>query len=219
VLLPCAAALLLGALVPAISDDSELEFARVASEALYGLVLPVTCLVVGDAVLGAEVRSGTLALTWMSPVPSWMIVLGRWTGGVIVAASCLAVAFAGAAVVAGAPGSAAAAAVGGATGAMAYVSVFLAIGVLAKRAAVWSLAFVFLVERLLGAALAGVAQLSPGWEAREAFLGLSDAPESLLRDGVPHGAGAVVRLLLICVVGLAVATWRIQHLQIAGSAD
>ena len=44
--------------------------------------------------------------------------------------------------------------------------VFIAIGCITRRTAVWSLAFVFLVERLLGAALTGIAQLSPTWESR-----------------------------------------------------
>ena len=50
-----------------------------------------------------------------------------------------------------------------AVGSVAYVAVFIAIGCFTRRTAVWSLAFVFLVERLLGAALTGIAQLSPTW--------------------------------------------------------
>ena len=59
---------------------------------------------------------------------------------------------------------------------MAYVAVFIAIGCLTRRTAVWSLAFVFLVERLLGAALTGIAQLSPTWESRAIFVGFLDDP-------------------------------------------
>lgn len=219
VLIPCLVALLFGALVQAIGGDPTEDFAHVAAEALFGLVLPVTCLVVGDAVLGAEVRSGALTFTWMTPVPTWLIALARWIGGTIVAAGCLSVAFALAAVLAGAGSSAPGAAVAAAFGAMAYVAVFLAIGAMARRAAVWSLAFVFLVERLLGAALAGIAQLSPSWEARAAFIGLTDGPESLVREGIPDGTGALVRLMLIAVVALAVASWRLGRLQLSGSSD
>ena len=49
--------------------------------------LPITALVIGDAVLGAEVRSGTFHFTWLSPVRIWRIVVGRWLGGTFVAAS------------------------------------------------------------------------------------------------------------------------------------
>jgi hypothetical protein len=110
-------------------------------------------------------------------------------------------------------------AVAAAFGALAYVAVFIAIGSVARRAAVWSLAFVFLVERLLGAALSGVAQLSASWEARAVFVGLSDAPADLVRSGIPHGGDAIVRLLVISVVALAVASQRLRHLRLTGAAD
>ena len=102
---------------------------------------------------------------------------------------------------------------------MAYIAVFIAIGCIAKRAAVWSLAFVFLVERLLGGALSGIAQLSPSWVARAAFLGLTDGREDFMRDGIPQGTAALVRLVLITVVALALAANRLRHLRLTGSAD
>jgi hypothetical protein len=219
ILLPCAAALLFGLLTRSLSGTTADDFAEVASIALFGLVLPVTCLVVGDAVLGAELRSGSFAFTWMSPVPPWQIALSRWAGGTIVAAGCLGVSFALAAVIAGASSAVAPVAVAGAAGAVAYVAVFLAIGCMARRAAVWSLAFVFIGERLLGAALSGIAQLSPGWVARAAFVDLADGPSRLFRDGVPHGSAALVRLALITAVALAVASSRLKHLKLTGSAD
>ncbi|HRE03914.1 MAG TPA: hypothetical protein PLV68_21640, partial [Ilumatobacteraceae bacterium] len=90
-----------------------------------------------------------------------------------------------AAVVAGAPGLAGPAAIAGIVGGISYVAVFIAVGCLTRRTAVWSLALVFLVERLLGAALTGIAQLSPQWESRAIFVGLIDnPPERLVRDGI-----------------------------------
>lgn len=219
ILLPCGAAVLFGLLARGLGGTPAREFAEVATLALFGLVLPVTCLVVGDAVLGAEVRSGSFTYTWMSPVPTWQIALGRWVGGSIVAVGCLAVSFAAAAIVAGASGSAGPVALAVSFGAMAYVAVFLAIGCIARRAAAWSLAFVFLLERLLGAALSGIAQLSPGWEARAVFVDFAEGTEGLVRTGIPHGTSAIVRLVLITVVALALAAWRLTHLRLSGSAD
>ncbi len=219
VLLPCLAAILFGLLVHAIDGPADVQFTRVASGALFGLVLPVTCLVVGDAVLGAEIRGGTFSFTWLSPVPTWQIAVGRWAGGSLVACSSLSLAFGSAAIVAGAPEHAARVAFAAAFGAMAYVAIFIAIGCVTRRAAVWSLAYVFLVERLLGAALSGIAQLSPGWEARSAFVGFVGGPADLLRDGVPEGAAAVMRLALITAAGIAIAAVRLSHLRIGGSSD
>ena len=197
VLLPCAGALLFGLLAHAVDDTAERAFANVAAEGIFGLVdadrrarhrrrrarrrgarrhVPLHV-----AVAGADVADRARALarrlarrrSSRSPRPCAL-----------------------AAVVAGAPGerrrrrsspppSAASS----------YVAVFIAIGCLTRRTAVWSLAFVFLVERLLGAALTGIAQLSPTWESRAIFVGLLDDPPSrLVRDGIPQGGAAVVRL-------------------------
>jgi hypothetical protein len=218
-LVPAATSILFGLLATTLEDTPEGAFVEVASGALFLLVLPITCLVIGDAVVGAEVRSATFAFTWMTPVPTWQITLGRWMGGTLVAGGLLAVAFAAAALVAGAAETAGAAAISAVFGAGAYVAVFIAIGCITKRAAVWSLAFVILVEQLIGNALSGVAQLCPGWMSRAAFVGLTDVRVDLERSGIPHGTSALVRLVLIAVVALALANWRLRRLKLTGSAD
>ena len=220
VLLPCAGAVLFGLLAHAIDEPVDDAFANIAAEGIFSLMMPIAALIIGDAMLGAEVRAGTFHFTWLSPAPTWQIVLARWAGGSIVALASIVPATAVAAVVAGSPSSAGPAAVAAAVGSVAYVAVFIAIGCLTKRTAVWSLAFVFLVERLLGAALTGIAQLSPTWESRAVFVGLLDDPPSRLeRAGIPSGGGAVVRLLVVSAVALLVANWRMGHLRLSGAAD
>ncbi len=220
-LAPCAGALLFGLLAYAVDEDTQTRaFATVAADGIFGLVIPIAALVIGDSVLGAEVRAGTFHFTWLSPAPTWQIVLGRWVGGVFVALVTIAPAAALAAVVAGSPESAGATFVATAVGSAAYVAVFIAIACLTRRTAVWSLAFVFLVERLLGAALTGIAQLSPTWESRAIFLGLlDDVPSSIVRDGIPQGGAAIVRLAIVTFVVLLVATWRMGHMRLGGATD
>jgi hypothetical protein len=110
--------------------------------------------------------------------------------------------------------------VAAAASATAYVAVFIAIGCLARRAAVWSLAFVFLIERLLGTALTGIAQLSPSWEGRNIFIGLiHNPPESIVRAGIPAGWSGVGRLAAVTVVALGIARWRLAHLRLDSASD
>jgi len=218
-LLPVAGAVLFG-LLSRLSDETAVTaFVRVGGTALHTLVLPITCLVIGDALLGAEIRSGVFAFTWLSPVRYRTIVIGRWLGGCLIAAAVLVPAAAGAAVAAGAPSSAAPAAVAAVAGAAAYLALFLAIGASFKRPVVWSLALVILVERLLGAALDGIAQLSPGWLAQSVLVGLTSPAADLQREGIPSGWAAVGRLAVVAAVGLAVATRRLRSLRPASSAD
>ena len=187
VLLPCAGALLFGLLARAVDLEPERAFANVAAEGIFSLVMPIAALVIGDSVLGAEVRSGTFHFTWLSPTPIWQIVLGRWLGGSMVALITIAPASAFAAVIAGVPDSAGPAYIAAAVGSVSYVALFIAIGCITRRTAVWSLAIVFLIERLLGAALTGIAQVSPTWESRAIFVSYldDDAPTTPDTRGDP----------------------------------
>ena len=215
--LPAAGALLFALLARLIPDPAPLRLAEVANGGLFGVVLPVGCLVIGDAVLGAEVRSGTLHFTWLSPASFATIVVGRWLAGFLAALAALAVPFGVAGLVAGVPGAIGPLALAAAAGSAAYVAVFVLFGALTRRAVVWSLGFVVLGERLLGTALSGVAQWSPGWEARAVYARYGPAAADFLhRKGIPEGGSAVVRLLLITAVALLVAVWRLGHLRLSG---
>jgi ABC-type transport system involved in multi-copper enzyme maturation permease subunit len=220
ILLPCAGALLFGLLARAVDARPERAFANVAAEGIFSLVMPIAALVIGDSVLGAEVRAGTFHFTWLSPTATWQIVLGRWLGGSMVALVTIAPASALAAVIAGAPSSAWPAFVAAAVGSVTYVALFIAVGCITRRTAVWSLAIVFLVERLLGAALTGIAQLSPTWESRAIFVGLLDnPPDRLIRDGIPQGGAAIVRLIIVAAISLLIANWQMRHMRLSGASD
>jgi len=218
-LLPLVGAVLFGLLSRTVDETATVAFAEVGGAAIHTLILPITCLVIGDALLGADIRSGVFAFTWLSPVRYSTIIVGRWLGGCLIATAILAPAVAVSALAAGAPASAGPAVVASVAGAAAYLALFLAIGATFKRPVVWSLALVILVERLLGAALAGIAQLSPGWLAEAVLVGLTDPGGDLVRDGVPHGWAAVVRLAVVAAVGLAVASRRLRSLRPASAAD
>ncbi|HET8619517.1 MAG TPA: hypothetical protein VFM27_11185 [Acidimicrobiales bacterium] len=221
VLLPCAGALLFGWLTRFADTTAEDIFADVAENGLFGLVLPLTCLVVGDAVMGADLRAGTFGFTWLSPVRFGTIVVGRWLGGWLVVLVTLVPAMVLATIVADVPEGAGPMALATAAGSAAYIGLFVMLGALTRRSAVWALAVVLLGERLLGGYLAGIAQISPMWEAGQVYAGLArdDGGWRLLRDGTPNGWGAVVRLAAIAVVTLAVAAWRLGRLKPTGGDE
>jgi len=122
-----------------------------------------------------------------------------------------------AALVAGVPAGIGSLALAAAVGSAAYIAVFVLLGALTRRAVVWSLGYVVLVERLLATALSGLAQWSPGWEARAVYARLGpSAYNTLHRAGVPEGRAAITRLLIIAVVALVVAALRLGHLRLSG---
>lgn len=218
--LPCLAIVGSGLLSLAVDEPDATEaFARVVGDMAFGLAIPLGTLVIGDAVLGAEVRSGTFAFTWLTPARFGEIAAARWLGGWLVALGSLVPAAALAAVLAGAPGEIVPIAVATAAGSAAHIALFVMVGALTRRAAVWSLGIVFLVERLLGAVLSGIAQLSPTWEARATYVGLGDAPSDMSRSGIPEGWDAVVRLGLLTVVFVIGASFGLRRLRLSGSRD
>jgi ABC-type transport system involved in multi-copper enzyme maturation permease subunit len=217
--LPCVAAVLLGLLSLTSDAPPEDVFPHIADVGLFALLIPIGCLVIGDAVLGAEIRAGTFHYTWLTPVPVRTIVLARWFGGWLIALVTLVPAVVLSAFAGQNAASAAPLALATAVGSAAYIALFVLVGCMTKRAAVWSLAIVFLVERLLGAALSGIAQLSPMWLGRSVYAGLCDDASFLIREGVPSGWSAVVRLVVLTVAMLALATWRLRHLRITGASD
>jgi hypothetical protein len=217
--LPCIGAILLGLLSLTSDAPPEDVFPHIADVGLFALLIPIGCLVIGDAVLGAEIRAGTFHFTWLTPVPVRTIVIARWFGGWLIALVTLVPAVVLSALAGQNPASAAPLALATAAGSAAYIALFVLVGCMTKRAAVWSLAIVFLVERLLGAALSGIAQLSPMWLGRSVYAGLCDDASFLIRDGVPSGWSAVVRLVVLTVAMLALATWRLRHLSLTGASD
>ncbi len=217
--LPCAGALLFGLLARTVDEPTPALRFDTISGALFGLILPLACLVVGDAVLGAEVRAGTFGLTWLSPVRFSTIVLARWSAGWLVAAGALAPALALSAAIAGVPEAVAPIALAAVAGTAAYLALFVLLGAAFRRAVWWSLAIVLLGEHLLGGVLAGIAQLSPQWLATMVYAGLGPEADGLERAGMPTGGAAVGRLALLTVVFLLLAVRRIRRLRLAGGGD
>lgn len=219
-LLPCLGAVLFGSLAHVV-DNSPLVTERfnTVSDGLFTLVLPLACLVVGDAVLGAEVRAGTFQLTWLSPTPLATIAVARWLAGWAIASGALVPAFAIAAIIAGLPRAILPLMVAVLAGTAAYIGLFLLVGAAVRRAALWSLAIVLLGERLLGTALAGIAQLSPQWLAWMTYGGLGPGADGVTREGVPAGWSAVVRLVIIAAVTLALCVRRLRNVSLVRGED
>jgi hypothetical protein len=218
-LLPCAGALLFGLLARTVDDTLAKGFAQVATFALFGLLLPIACLVIGDAVMGADIRAGTFPFTWLSPVPFRVIAIARWLAGTVVALVTVVPAITLAAFIAGVPEAAAPAALATAVAATAYVALFVFIGCATKRATVWSLGVILLGEHLAASTLDSVAQLSPGRLAFAVFSGLTDVPSDLVREGIPQGWSAVVRLGFVAVVCVGLAVWRLGRIKLSGAVD
>ena len=218
--IPSGAAVLFGILARLIEDETrEDAFGLVATTLVFALVVPLACLVVGDAVLGAERRSGAFAFTWLSPTPVATIVLARWLAGWLLASVALVPAVTVAALVASVPAAIGPIVLSVVCAAGCYIAGFMLIGATFARSSLVSIVFVFLVERLLGAVLAGIAQLSPQWLGQSVYAGYGPSADDLIRSGVPSGGGAIVRLAILAALFLVLTVRRVKHLKIVTGGD
>ena len=217
--LPCVGALLFGLLARSVDNPTPAGRFNDVGGALFGLIMPLACLVVGDAVLGAEVRAGTLGLTWLSPVRFSTLVLARWSAGWLIAAGVLTPALALSAVIAGVPGAVGPIALATIAGTAAYIALFLLLGAAFKRGVWWALAIVLLGERLLGSVLPGIAQFSPQWLATMVYAGLGPGADELEREGMPIGGAAVVRLAVLTIVFVLIAVRQMRRLRLGGGVE
>ena len=126
----------------------------------YGVVLPMVALLIGTAVLGAEIDDGTVVHLLATPVARRDIVLAK----LAVATGITAVVGAGSMFVAGTivDGArlGAGLALASVLGAAAYSAVFLALSLLTRRPVLFGLLYVLIWEGLLGNLLAGSRLLS-----------------------------------------------------------
>jgi hypothetical protein len=212
-LLPTLLTVVLGLLARQGANSADEDFVNVVGLATTGILLPLTCLITADSALGSEIRSGTFALTWLSPAPIWAIVVTRWLGALLLVSAYLVPAMVVAALVSGA-GSALLPAVGAVVlGAAAYLALFLLVGAVFRRAVAVCLVYVVVVEHALASALIGLASITPAWISLGLLSGWTDVVE---RAGeLPAGGGAIVRLAVITVICLLATASRIRRLRAA----
>ena len=219
-LIPAAAAVLFGFIASTVDDTAARAFAGVAADALFGLVMPVTCLVIGDAVLGAEVRSGTFTFTWMSPVPTWQIAVGplarRDASPPRRCSRSRSPSRPSWPATPRAPGRSRSRPCSGPRPTSPSSSPSACI---TKRAAVWSLAFVFLVERLLGASPHRHRPALPVLGGAGRVHRAQRRPATSSARASPTAPRALVRLCIISAVALVLTSTKLRSLKLTGSSD
>ncbi len=181
------------------------------------VLLPVTALIVGTAVLGSEIDDGTVVHILTKPIPRWQIVLSK-----------LAVAFGMTALTVGVPMFAAGAIAGGArfalgltaaclVGVLAYCALFLALSVMTRRPVLIGLLYVIVWEGVLSNFVSGTRVLSIQQYVVSLAAKWGDSP--LLGEGTVSITVATVMSLVFAGVGFYFATDRLRSFSVAGETS
>jgi ABC-2 type transport system permease protein len=181
----------------------------------YTVVLPLTALIIGTSVLGAEIDDGSIVHLLATPVPRSQVVLSKFA-----VAAALTVAFGAipeylAALIAKGPASSLSIGLlaGALVAAVIYNAVFVMLSVLTSRAIAAGLLYLLVWEGLLANLVPGVGLLSVGQYS------LSVA-NSIAHDQQLHahlGLGTAVAMgVIVTVAALAICIRRLSAFSITG---
>jgi ABC-2 type transport system permease protein len=181
-----------------------------------GVMMPVTALIVGTGVLGAEIEDGTIVHVLAKPLPRREIVLAKLGVAVAVTGTVCAVPMfvAGAVAVSGRFGLALG--VASVVAALAYSAVFLVLSLVTRRPVLVGLLYVLLWEGLLGNLLASTGELSVHQYALTVATRI--APTDLLHSHVGFPT-AVAMSAVFLVGGTVLAIDRLRSFTLTGETS
>jgi ABC-2 type transport system permease protein len=196
-------------------DVTPNEFATdLFRELIAPTLLPIVVLLPATAAFGNELEDGTLPYLLMKPVSRLRLVLGKYAAVLLVTVPAL---LAGlvvtTAIVAQGPeardlGRVLLAMAGASVAAAVLLSaVFLLVSLIVPRALLAGMIYIFAWESLLGRFLPGVEAIS----SREYALRVFDG---ILNDDFSTASNAALTMLVVAVVGLLLAVWRLRNIQL-----
>lgn len=186
------------------------------------LLLPIVAVLFGTAAFGAEVEDGTILYLLAKPISRWAIVAAKFIGafGVTALLTIVSVLISGAIALGagGEQGDEATRAFMAAmlVGSICYVSVFLTLSLFTRRALLIGLVYVLVWEGALSSLLPGIANLS----IRQYALGIASAFWKMSPDEARLTPSTALPLaIIVVVIALVLATWRLRRFELPGSAD
>lgn len=215
--------ILLAAAFRAAGETDIERFTRIVFDGLYvAILLPLVAVLFGTGAFGAEIEDGTIVYLLAKPIPRAAVVIAKALSAAGVAIA-LTVASAGLSGViellpAGSDGQAATFGyiTAMAVGSVCYATLFLALSLFTRRALVIGIGYMLVWEGGLSSLLPGIANLS----IRQYSLGVADAFIQLHQDPARLTPGTAMTLaVILVVVAMVVASWRLMRFELPGSSD
>jgi ABC-2 type transport system permease protein len=186
------------------------------------LLLPIVAVLFGTAAFGAEIEDGTILYLLAKPLSRWAVVAAKYLGavGVTTLLTVVSVLVAGAIEMGplGEEGAAATRAFMAAmlVGSFGYVAVFLTLSLFTRRALLIGLVYVLVWEGALSTLLPGIANLS----IRQFSLGVANAVWQMAPDEARLAPSTALPLVIIVVVvALVLAAWKLMRFELPGGTD
>ena len=184
----------------------------------FTVVLPLTALIIGTSVLGAEVDDGSIVHLLATPVPRLVVIWSKYVVAVVLTAAFVAVPelLAGLIATGGLTKLAVGLFVGALAGSVMYNAVFVMASVLTTRAIAYGLAYVVVWEALLGNFVSGARLLSIGHYSLGVANGIAH-DGSALNPGVSLDT-SVVMGVIVTAIALVIAARALSSFSLKGDA-
>jgi ABC-2 type transport system permease protein len=183
----------------------------------FSVVLPLTALIIGTSVLGAEIDDGSIVHLLATPVRRSSVIITKFAVAAVLTMIFVAVPelLAGLIATGGVTRLAIGVFAGAMTGSAIYNAVFVLVSVLTTRAIAVGLLYLLVWEGLLGNLVSGASELSVG----QYSLGVANsiARDKALNAHLTLGT-VVVAGLIVTVAALALAIRRLAAFSLKGDA-
>jgi ABC-2 type transport system permease protein len=182
----------------------------------FSVILPLTALIIGTSVLGAEIDEGSIVHLLATPVRRSSVIATKFCVGALLTMAFVAVPELIAGIIAGGAGKLAFGLfVGALAGSVIYNAVFVMLSVLTTRAIAVGLLYVLVWEVVLGNFVSGARLLS----VEQYSLGVANsiAHYSALNAGLSLST-ALIMGVIVTAVTLVLATRRLSEFSLKGDA-
>jgi ABC-2 type transport system permease protein len=189
---------------------------RILGDFGFSVILPLTALIIGTSVLGAEIDDGSIVHLLATPVRRSSVIVTKFCVGALLTMAFVAVPELIAGIIAAGAGKLAFGLfVGALAGSVIYNALFVMLSVLTTRAIAVGLLYVLVWEAVLGNFVSGARVLS----VEQYSLGIANsiAHYSALNAGLTLGT-AVIMGAIVTAATLVLATRRLSEFSLKGDA-
>ncbi|GGK82048.1 membrane protein [Ornithinimicrobium pekingense] len=178
------------------------------------VVVPLVALLAANGVLGPEIDDGSVVYLLSTPVSRYVVAASKWLTAAGVSVVLSSGGLAGAALAGGVSsrwvlGSAAA----GAIGAVLYTALFTLMSAATRHGMIAGLVYALILERAMGSLLTGIRYVSVQSFTQRLTEPVADIDLPVADLGLGY---AVVAAVVVLVVGVGAAGWRLQRFQLKG---
>ena len=183
----------------------------------FSVVLPLTALIIGTSVVGAEIDDGSIIHLLATPVNRTSVVISKFISAAAMTAVFGSVPlYVAAAIARGPAGKLAIGLLAGAlVAAVAYNALFVMLSLLTTRAIAVGLLYLLVWEGLLGNLIGGVRVLSIGQYSVSVANSIAKSPDL---NAHLTSATAIIMAIAVSVAALAVASRRLSRFALKGDA-